>query len=289
MTGEYAGEMAEDDYGPTITRRRLGRIMRQLRERARLSLGEAARAIEYTTASLSRLENGQQGLNIHVAKSMLDVYNEVDRYEEILDLCRRSHKKGWWQAYGIHGRGYITLESDAESARTFEPLLVPGLLQTADYARAIFEAQGEVRPERIENGVRVRMIRQERLRRTRRPLNLDAVVHETALHCRVGGAEVMYGQFAHLAELADLPTVSLRIIPIESGAHVSMAGGFVILRFPQRVLPDTLYIENAFGGSDTEKKHEVDRAKLKYDRLRGMALDEASSTAFLQRLAENLP
>lgn len=280
-------EVDEDDYGPSITRRQLGRIMRQLRERARLSLGEAAAAIEYTSASLSRLENGQQGLNIHVAKSMLDVYGEVNRYQEILDLCRRSARKGWWQAYGINGRGYITMESDATSARTFEVQLVPGLMQSPEYARTLFEG-GLVPANRVEDLVTVRMIRQQRLRRELRPLRLEAIVHEAALRCLIGGVDVMYGQLAHLAELAELSTVSLRVLPNSAGRHASMSGGFVILSFPNAVLPDTLYIEHAFGGTDTEKKQEVDRAKLKFDRLRAAALTEAESLETLRRVAGEL-
>lgn len=142
-----SGEFDDDDYGPSFTRRRLGRIMRELRERNRMSLSEAADAIEYTPASLSRLENGQQSVSVHVARSMLDVYGESARYDEILDLCRRSQRKGWWQAYGLNGRGYITMESDAELAQTFQVLLVPGLLQSPSYARAIYDIQGDVRAD----------------------------------------------------------------------------------------------------------------------------------------------
>ncbi|WP_216212854.1 helix-turn-helix domain-containing protein [Amycolatopsis aidingensis] len=286
MGGEHLE--GEPEYGPAIIRRRLGRIMRRLRERAGLTMEQAASKIEYTVPSLSRLENGQQGLNIHVAKSMLDVYHESDRYEEILDLCRLSQRKAWWNSYGIHGRGYLGLESDAESARSFETHLVPGLLQSEEYARALFLGQGEEKPERIENYVRVRMIRQERLRHPTRPLTLRVVVHEAALRCRVGGLEVMYGQLAHLAVLAELPTVTLRVLPNDRGVHPSMAGGFIILTFPEQLLPDTLYVEHAFGGTDTEKEQEVNRAKLRFDQLWAMALDESATAEFLRRLAEDL-
>src|SRR5437016_3505030 len=134
--------MFEDDeyeeYGPTITRRRLGMVLRRLRERAGMSLNDATKALELPAASLSRMENGQQGVNVHLAKSMLDVYDEVAQHDEILDLCRRSHRKGWWQAYGPREIGYVGLEHDAESVREFQPLLVPGIFQTKEYAHATF-------------------------------------------------------------------------------------------------------------------------------------------------------
>jgi hypothetical protein len=136
--------------------------------------------------------------------------------------------------------------------------------------------------------VEIRMIRQKRLSRERRSLRLDAIVHEAALRCLVGGIDVMYEQLAHMAELARLPTVSLRILPNSAGNHASMPGGFVILSFADKILPDTLYIEHAFGGSDTEKKEEVDRAKVKFGRLRAAALDEDESLAMLERVAEEL-
>ena len=282
--------MAEDDedYGPTITRRRLGLLMESLRVRRGLSLGEAAEAIEVSAASLSRIENGHQSLSVHVAKSMLDVYEEVDRYHEILQLCRDSQRKGWWHAYGIHGRNYVSWEADAEFVRTFQVQLVPGLLQSAEYARALIEAQREVCPEQIDNAIKVRMIRQRRLRHGSRPLRLEAILHEAALRTRVGGLEVMYGQLVHMAELAELPTVSLRVLPLATGATPSMTGGFVILAFPRQILPDTLYIEHAFGSTDTEKREEVHRAKVKFGRLREQSLDERSTLDFLARLAEEL-
>ncbi|WP_216215877.1 helix-turn-helix domain-containing protein [Amycolatopsis aidingensis] len=278
----------DEDYGPSITRRMLGLIMRQLREQARMSTIEACEAIEISPATLSRLENGQQGVNVHLAKSMLDVYGEVGRHDEILDLCRRSQRKGWWDTYGVSGRGYITMESDAESVRTFQALLIPGLLQSEDYARTLFQNSENVRADRVEPLVTVRMIRQERLRGERKPLRLEAIVHEAALRCLVGGIEVMYGQYAHLAELAKLPTVSLRILPSSAGSNARMASGFSVLTFPDKILPDTLYIEHAFGGTDTEKKAEVDAAKVAFKRLRAKALDEAASLAFLERVAEEL-
>ena len=237
---------------------------------------------------MSRIENGHQSLSVHVAKSMLDVYEEVDRYHEILQLCRDSQRKGWWHAYGVHGRGYIPMEADAESLKTFHILLIPGLLQTASYARSLMETQGDVRPDQVAKWVRVRMIRQERLRAETRQLRLEAVVHEAAIRCAVGGLEVMYEQLAHMSELAQLSTVSLRILPNAAGSHQSMASGFVILAFPGKILPDTLYIENAFGGSDTAKAEEVRRAKVKFERLRAFSLDEAASLAFLERVAGEL-
>jgi len=224
----------DEDYGPTITRRRLGLLMESLRVRRGLSLGEAAEAIEVSAASLSRIENGHQSLSVHVAKSMLDVYEEVDRYHEILQLCRDSQRKGWWHAYGVHGRGYIPMEADAESLKTFHILLIPGLLQTASYARSLMETQGDVRPDQVAKWVRVRMIRQERLRAETRQLRLEAVVHEAAIRCAVGGLEVMYEQLAHMSELAQLSTVSLRILPNAAGSHQSMASGLSSWRSPAR-------------------------------------------------------
>ena len=148
----------------TVPRRQLGQILKRLREREGYSLEIAAPRLEISTSALSRIERAQQGVTVHLVKSMLDLYNEADLWEDILDLTRRARQKGWWQAYGVTDHGYTALETEACLVRDFTVAYVPGLLQTEDYARAIFRTEGVFTSKQtIEQQVAARMIRQQRL------------------------------------------------------------------------------------------------------------------------------
>jgi transcriptional regulator with XRE-family HTH domain len=170
--------------GSQVRRRVLARELRGLREAAGLTLDEAAAKLDVAPSTLSRTESGQQQISVHVVKSMLDVYGADDRWDELLRLARASRQRGWWQAFGLGERTHLVgLETEATRVRVFTPNLLPGLLQTADYARALFVAAlaWDSGPA-LENAVAVRMIRQERLVDPDTPLRLEAIVDENALH-----------------------------------------------------------------------------------------------------------
>ncbi len=197
---------------PVVLRREVGRRLRVARNEADLSIVEAARRLEIAGSSLSRCENGDGVVTVHLVRSMMDVYDR--RLDDVLDLVRQARVKGWWKQYGISDKDFIALETGAHRISNYEMALVPGLLQTADYARAVFESGREARrPDWIANQLAVRMTRQERLTDEAHPLELDAVIHEFALRSTVGGAAVMRTQLEHLALINELPTVTLRVLP----------------------------------------------------------------------------
>jgi hypothetical protein len=163
---------------------------------------------------------------------------------------------------------------------------VPGLLQTADYARALFTAVPLPRTEaELSDDVEVRMIRQRRLTSVEDPLELVAVVDESALHRPVGGREVLRAQLRRLAEVAALESVTLHVLPAEVGAHAALASAFTVLHFGDLGEPDIAYVEHSLGNVMLERKAEVDRARLAFDRVRSDALDPAASLALIRRLA----
>jgi hypothetical protein len=177
-----------------------------------MTLREAAERLELTVSSLNRIENARTPLSVHLAKSMMEAYLWED--DEVLELIRGSRRRGWWGQYGISDRDFIALESGASRLSTFQPDRVDGLLQTADYASAIFRA-GRLRRsnEWIDNQLAVRLIRQERLVDEDNPLELVAVINEFVLRKPVGGAAVMRAQLRHLVLVTELPTVTLQILP----------------------------------------------------------------------------
>ena len=178
--------------GSVVRRRVLGRELRRLRERAGYTLETAAPLLEFSVSKLNRIEVGQQATDIHSVRSMLDLYQESERWEELLDLTREARARGWWRAYGVGNNTFVDWEVEAVTECEYTVDLVPGLLQTPEYSRALFRAAPVRRTaDEVANDVAVRTIRQRRLTSTEDPLTLDAVINEDVLHRPVGGPDVL--------------------------------------------------------------------------------------------------
>ncbi|MGH3759921.1 helix-turn-helix domain-containing protein [Actinophytocola sp.] len=272
---------------PTFRRRRLARRLRQMREAAGLTLDEAAPQLDKTKSALSRLETAQSRADVHIVRSMMDLYDHYD--PDLVQLAREAHRPGWWRKFGIEDRGFIDMETEASSVRVFSLVNMPGLLQTENYMRALFSS-GKVRRTRVrlENDVAARLHRQQRLTDDEFPLELTAIIDEAALHRNVGGPEVMGEQLRHLVSRADLAEVTIQVLPNEFGVHAGMDGAFTILDFPNDEDPSVMYVEYPTGSLHAEKPEEVQEAKLVYNRLRSEALSPQDSVAFIERAVDGL-
>ncbi|QYN33191.1 helix-turn-helix domain-containing protein [Pseudonocardia sp. DSM 110487] len=272
--------------GALVRRRQLARTLRELRVHAGLTIEAAAPLLDFSASKLSRIENAHQGVDVHIVRSMLDLFDVGgDRWTEILELTREASEKGWWRAYGLDDRGYIPLEADASTVREFAASFVPGLLQTADYARVLFETSLRPRSaEILERDVKVRMIRQERLVSAERPLELLAVIEEAALYRVLGGRARMRAQLAHLIHAAELDTVTVQILPTDVGGHPGLDGAFTVLSFEGLGEPDMGYVEHPMGSMHIEKEEDVVRARVVFDHLSSVALSPAESTALIERV-----
>jgi hypothetical protein len=279
-----------EQQSPPFRRRRLGRALRDLRESTRMSPAEVCARLEFSPARLSRMENGQTAPDIVIVKSLLDEYGiPVNDWEPYLELAREAKQKGWWQAHGLPAMGYVALEAAANSVRTFNLAHVAGLLQTEDYARAVFEQSLLRRSARlVDNQVAVRLIRQRRLTEPDGGLELAVVVDEGVLRRPVGGQTVMRAQLRRIVEFANLPSVELRVLPTAVGAHLGMASAFSVLRFPDPEDSDIAYLEHVAGSLQMEKEDEVRTCKLTFDRLREQSLDADESTAFIEQVMREL-
>jgi DNA-binding XRE family transcriptional regulator len=284
--------------GPTVQRMLVGAKLRRLRTDLGLTREEAAEAIRASEWKIHRLENGQVGFKERDLVDLLDRYQVTDAEEvaELLAMAREANAPGWWQRYTDvmpqWFRAYVDLESAATLIRTYEGQLVPGLLQTDDYMRAVIRgAHLDESAEEVGRRVRLRMARQTLLTREHPP-RLWAVVDEAALRRPVGGREVMRGQLERLIEAAKLPNVTLQILGFDAGAHPGMVGSFTVLRFPDQELPDVVYLEHLTSASYLSKPDEVDqylhvmesicvRAALPEETVERLAriLDELSPTA----------
>ena len=237
----------EADAGPTVARIRLGTHLRQLREKAGMSRDDACAAIRSSASKISRIELGRTAIKLRDLADLLELYgaDEAER-ETLLALSHHGSVSGWWQDYGDSVppwlKPYLGLERAATLIRSYDIQLVPGLLQTPAYARAVFSLPGGSSGERAERQLAVRMRRQEILHRADPP-HLWAVIDEAALRRPVGGAAVMRAQIEHLLEIGQLRHVNIQVLPFRAGGHTAGGGPIILLRFAGDQLPDVVYLE----------------------------------------------
>jgi DNA-binding XRE family transcriptional regulator len=258
-----------------------------MRERAGLTMEEAAARLDMSRTSLFRVESGEYRANVHLIRSMMDLY---DCYlEDLLDQAREALKPRWFHQYPLVDMGYVDVETEAVLVREFCGFNVPGLLQTEPYMRALFNHHPLPRTARVlEDDVAVRLIRQQRLTNEDEPLELVAIVDEAALRRMVGDTEVMHGQLDHLIETAALPTVTLQVLQLHDGAHSAMDGAFTLLSFPEDYNPELLYISYATGSLHIEKAEQLRAARLMFEQLRTEALGPADSVALIEQVRAGL-
>ncbi|MBP2323266.1 transcriptional regulator with XRE-family HTH domain [Kibdelosporangium banguiense] len=271
---------------PIFVRRKLGAKLRRLRERAELTLADAAPRLDRTKSALHRVETGETKADVHLVRTMMDIYDCFD--PNLLDEARHALKPPWYRAYGVKDKGYVDVETEAEEVNQVQLVGIPGLLQTKAYTRALFHVGRSRSPEELDCDVKVRGIRQLRLTSEERPLQLVAVVHEAALRRVVGGRRVMREQMRHLVKAAALPTVTLQVIPLDEGSYMVPYGPFNLLRFPDPEDPELLYIEHPGGAHHIEEAPKVREGRLVFDQLRIHALSPTDSVALIERLATEL-
>jgi transcriptional regulator with XRE-family HTH domain len=265
--------------GSTVPRRQLGRHLRDARGRARLTVRAAADALEWSEAKIWRIETGQTSMRSHDVEAMCRVYGAPDELTEALKgLAKETKGRGWWHSYGDVIPSwldlYIGLESEAAEISSYEPELVPGLFQTADYVRTIITTyRPELGSEEIERRVALRMARQALITRVTARPTLVAVLNEAALHRPVGGRRIMRNQLRSLLELSELPNVSVRVVPFTVGLHRGVISSrFTLLRFPtnssrRESEPPVVYIEGITGALYLDKPHEVERHDAALSRI----------------------
>jgi transcriptional regulator with XRE-family HTH domain len=281
------------EQSPTIRRRRLALELRRLRETAGLTCEQVAEHLECSASKISRVETGRVSVSPRDVRDMLDLYDVPgEQRESLVQLARDSRQKGWWHAYSDtmlpQFATYLGLESAASEIRIYEVNLIPGLLQTEDYARAVIRAGMMNSPsEDVERSVALRMARQPAVTRDDPP-KVWAVMDEAALRRRVGGASLMRMQLEHLLTQAQLPNVAVQVIPFAGGAHPAMGRPFVILVFPDRVDTDVVYLEDLTSSLYLEDVAEVDRYNVFFNHLRATALSFADSSALIASVLKEM-
>ncbi|MBC8990134.1 helix-turn-helix domain-containing protein [Micromonospora chalcea] len=287
--------MAED-IGSTVPRRQLGRLLRQFRNEAGVTLDAAAEALEYSRQKIWRIECGLGPVRVLDVKAMCELYGvSAEMTEAMRGLAAETKSKGWWHAYGDAVPSwfelYVGLESAAAHLREYGDNLIPGLLQTRAYALGLYQPGSRLSVEERERAVEVRLQRQSLLtRRLPQPPRLDTVLSEAVLRRTVHGPGVMTGQLTRLLEVSELPNVSLRVVPFAAGPHPgSVAGSFVILDFPiskggRAAEPSVVYSESLTGALYLDKPDELRAYENAWTGLDALALSEAESRDMIKRV-----
>ncbi|MFF4651638.1 helix-turn-helix domain-containing protein [Streptomyces sp. NPDC001380] len=276
--------------GSMVRRILLGSQLRRLREGRGITREDAGYTIRASESKISRMELGRVSFKERDVADLLSLYGVDDEAEReaLLGLVREANRSGWWHSFSDVLPGwfqtYVGLEESAALIRTYELQFVPGLLQSEEYARAVFGlARPAIGEEEIERRVGLRMRRQKLLAGGDSP-RLWAVVDEAALRRPVGGPEVMRGQVQHLIDIAEQPNVVLQVMPFRFGCHAAESGAFTILRFPEQDLADVVYLEQLTSALYLDKRDDVDCYVQVMERLCVDSLTPEQTTDLLRSI-----
>jgi transcriptional regulator with XRE-family HTH domain len=277
--------MVTPEGSPTIRRRELGALLRALRADHALSAEEVTDSLLFSPTKLSRIETGQSGASQRDIRDLCDLYEVTDpaERERLMLLAREGKQRGWWQDYDLPYATFVGLEAEAASINVYHSETVPGLLQTEDYALAMMQA--EVPPfstQELQQRVQARLTRQALLTQHDGP-RYHAILDEAVLHRRVGGPAVMRAQLQRISTSAQLPSVTLQIIPSEAGAHPAMESVFSILEFETPLVSDIVYVEGLVGNIYLERPADLERYQQIYSHLGTIALNSEDSIDLLNK------
>jgi transcriptional regulator with XRE-family HTH domain len=278
---------------PTVRRKRLGIELRRLRERAELTCEGVGQRLECSGTRISRMETGRISVRPGDVRELLEVYGVSGaEADSLVQLAREARRKGWWHTYGrvlpTWFEAYIGLESEAIRLRDFQSLVMPGLLQTEDYARAVLRAAPQAGSSaEIDRQVALRMERQKVLSQAAPP-DVWVVLSESVLRVHVGGPAIMRAQLRQLADVAERPNMTLQVLPFATVAHVHPVSPFTMLEFPDAADPAVVYLEHLTGSLFLENEDEVRRYRVIFDHLRAESLGTGQSADLIAQVAADL-
>nr|MDT0660079.1 helix-turn-helix transcriptional regulator [Micromonospora sp. DSM 115978] len=286
------------EIGSSVPRRQLGRYLKRAREEAGIALEAAARQLEWSRARMYRIEAGTTSARTLDVEQMCRVYGtSPSMTKALIGLAKESKARGWWHAYGeaipAWFELFVGMEAAASHIRQYESVLIPGLLQTPEYAAVVFRTKPGVTEDEVARKVALRMERQRLLtRRNPKAPNLDVIIDEAALARPITPEGAWRAQLAKLA--VRRPTVSLRVLPSAVGPHpASVAGAFCLMDFPEvstrPAEPTTIYSENLTGAIYLDKPAEVAEYAEVWRILGELALSAEESRELIEATAKESP
>jgi transcriptional regulator with XRE-family HTH domain len=279
------------DEGPTLRRRRLGSELKRCREQAGMTQEQVSKYFEWHAAKVTRIETARVAVTPRDVKDLLTLYGVQDEEyrEALMTLARLSRERTWWTDYRdlMRPGNFVGLEAEASWARVWEPIVLPGLLQTREYMRALMTVGRRAdAPESVDRRIALRLRRQDRLTEAN-PLNLWAVIDESVVRRVVGGPAVMTEQLQRLLDAGELANVTIQILPFTAGEHVFLGGSAALLEFPEKAHSDVVYLEGLAGDYYEEQPQEVERYRQEFERLSGNALSAEATAALISKLRDD--
>ncbi|WP_190822053.1 helix-turn-helix domain-containing protein [Saccharopolyspora pogona] len=276
---------------PGVQRRRLAARLRDLREQTGVSVETVLSELDWSRSKLSRIETAASSISVPDVRAICDLAGaSPELREQLVEMSKAAKKRGWWHSYAGNAlvdyfEDYVALESDATSVINYEIDLIPGLLQTEDYARSIIAAwTPDIDKEIVQGRTELRVARQKRVNDG---LKLWAVVDEAALRRGCGDEEVMRAQVRHMREMAERPNITLQVLPFDAGPHIAMGTAFTLLDFAG-LYDSVVYIDNLTSALYLEDEAEVERYALAAEHLRAIALDPRLSVKMLDKFDNEL-
>jgi transcriptional regulator with XRE-family HTH domain len=269
----------------SVRQRRVSSELRALRLAKGLSCDDVGKAVGCSESKISRMETGDRGLHADDVSAILGYLQAPPKLrQELLAMVREGEAKNWHEIHKDSGswKDLTHFEREATWLRNYQPLLIPGLAQTADYARAIFRGSNTRTEAEVDALVANRMSRQAILGRTR----VDLLIDEMVLRRRLGDPAMMRAQLQHLAALVFRTSVSIRVVPHDVVVHPGMNGSFLILDFADQ--PPLVYVEGRDTSTFLEEKVHIDAARVAWNRLRDLALSPEESAQLIAEITGNL-
>jgi transcriptional regulator with XRE-family HTH domain len=283
--------------GPVVQRRRLRTELRRTRTEADLTQEQVARAMDWSLSKIIRIETGAVGISTNDLRALLQLYeiHDAERTAGLIELARASRQSSWWSKY----RGdispqflqFIEYEESASVSRFYEPLLIPGLLQTEEYAdKLIRKLAGPGTPTGlIETRLTIRLTRQQHLLEQDSPLQTSIfVIDEAAIERLVGERAIAPAQVERLISLAKKPNVAIEVIPFRAGLHRGMLEPFIVLEFPDAEDSDVLFIESSQDLISRDEAGEITRYREIFEDLRTISLGSDGTLRFLTALVKRV-
>jgi transcriptional regulator with XRE-family HTH domain len=257
---ERGGTDVHTPSSPTVRRRELGALLKALRTERGWTAEQVGERLRFSPSKMSRLETGHRGASARDINDLCDLYQVSDKQRRrLLGLAREGKQRAWWQPLGLRYSDYVGLESEAVSISDFGLGHMPGLLQTADYARTVVLAVSpDLEPDTVEQRVHGRMVRQQQFLDREDTPRFEAVVDESVLHRVVGSHAIMRAQLERLLELSGRPNITLRVIPYEAGALPAGNDKFIVLKFASAEVGDVVFIEGLTGDLYLEDPGDVE-------------------------------
>lgn len=282
---------------PTLFRRTIALSLQRWRREAGKSQKDAADRLDRTPQHISNLESGDRLPSTGDLELLLGLYDKTDRIpftRELVGAARRG--KNWWNALsGVVPKWFnlfLGLESGAAELSTFHTFVVPGLLQTREYAEAEIRSDPDLTDEQVQQSVELRIGRQKILERSDDPVRLWVVLDESVLRRRRGDEAVMRNQLTHLLEMSERPRIDIQVLPLDAGASPAQQGGtFTVMKFPPELesVSSIVYLELLTGGRYFEGPKEIAPYERAMTRLRALASDQRKSRAIIKGALKEVP